>query len=71
MSETEHVESDTPRVNVEREVKLLAPPELRLPKFDLSTSGLIGSPPRKQRLVAAYFDTSDLALARFGVTLRH
>jgi len=71
MSETEHVESNTPRVNIEREVKLLAPPELRMPKFDLSTSGLVGSPPRRQRLVAAYFDTSDLALARFGVTLRH
>ena len=71
MSETEHVESDTPQVNVEREVKLLAPPDFRLPKFNLATSGLVGSPPRKQRLVAAYFDTSDLALARFGVTLRH
>ena len=71
MSETEHVESDTPGANVEREVKLLAPPDFRMPKFDLSTSGLVGSPARKQRLVAAYFDTSDLALARFGVTLRH
>ncbi len=71
MSETVHVESDTPRVNVEREVKLTASPLFRMPKFDLSTSGLVSSPRHKQRLVAAYFDTSDLALARFGVTLRH
>jgi len=53
----------------ERELKLSAPPTFRLPSFE--SLGLTASDESEKRLVTTYFDTPDLRLARWGVTLRY
>lgn len=53
----------------ERELKLSAPPTFRLPSFE--SLGLNLSDETEKRLVTTYFDTSDLRLARWEVTLRY
>lgn len=53
----------------ERELKLSAPPTFRLPSFE--SLGLTVRDQAEKRLVTTYFDTPDLRLARWGVTLRY
>jgi len=56
-------------VSLEREVKLHVPPGFALP--DLSSpelSAVVGEP---RRVVAVYHDTEDLAIVRWGCSLRH
>jgi CHAD domain-containing protein len=56
----------------ERELKLSAAADFRLPSLGGLGSGVVAAVPGEQKqLLATYFDTEDLRLARFGVTLRH
>jgi len=62
---------ETPARNaekMEREVKLSAPPAFRMP--DLAEDGLQALELEPQRLQTTYFDTEDLRLARWGMSLR-
>lgn len=54
---------------LERELKLSAPPGFRLPPFE--EIGLRAVPDGDKRMVTTYFDTPDLRLARWNVTLRY
>lgn len=56
---------------VEREVKLGAPPQFRTPDLEGVGSGLTATKPVLKRLNTTYWDTADLRLARWGVSLRH
>src|ERR1700704_1303104 len=56
---------------LEREVKLGAGPAFHLPELDGVIDGLGASPPETVRLETVYYDTPDLRLARWGVSLRH
>jgi CHAD domain-containing protein len=56
-------------VNLEREIKLEAPPTFRLP--DLDVNGFHTGPRSEQRLVTTYLDTVDLRIVRWGASLRH
>jgi CHAD domain-containing protein len=58
-------------VSVERETKLDVGPGFQLPTFDDVLEGVLvtGSGPEQLRTV--YWDTQDLRLARWGVSLRH
>ncbi len=58
-------------VEVEREAKLVAPTGLALPDISGIVPGarMVAQP--DERLVATYYDTSDLRLARSGITVRH
>jgi CHAD domain-containing protein len=55
----------------EREIKLGAPPSFRLPSFDDPDSGVVARPDEPQRLQTLYLDTDELALTRWGISLRH
>jgi CHAD domain-containing protein len=55
----------------ERELKLSAPPSLRLPDLDGIADGIAAVPREPVRMLATYLDTDDLRLIRAGVTLRH
>jgi CHAD domain-containing protein len=54
---------------LERELKLNAPVDFRLP--DLSLGGLDAVAAPRRYLDAVYYDTTDLRLARWGCSLRH
>jgi CHAD domain-containing protein len=55
----------------EREIKLGAAPSFRLPDFtDVETGTEVESAPAR-RISATYFDTDDLRLTRWGISLRH
>jgi CHAD domain-containing protein len=54
---------------LERELKLNAPADFRIP--DLSVSNLESVAAARRFLDAVYFDTADLRLARWGCSLRH
>jgi CHAD domain-containing protein len=55
----------------EREVKLGAAPSFRLPEFtDVETGTEVESAPAR-KISATYFDTDDLRLTRWGISLRH
>jgi CHAD domain-containing protein len=56
---------------LEREVKLGAGPAFHLPDLSGVIDGVTVSPPEAVRLETVYYDTSDLRLARWGVSLRH
>jgi inorganic triphosphatase YgiF len=56
-------------VSLEREVKLQAPPGFELP--DLTADGLSATVHEPRRVLAVYHDTEDLALVRWGCSLRH
>ncbi|MGH3116734.1 MAG: CHAD domain-containing protein [Gaiellales bacterium] len=58
------------RRSEERELKLGAPPTFHLPSFD-EGDGVVGVAHEAQRLQTLYVDTDDLALTRWGVSLRH
>ncbi len=56
----------------ERELKLSAPANFRLPSLEGLARGVVAAGPGEpRRLLATYLDTDDFRLARFGVTLRH
>jgi len=58
-------------VTIERELKLAAPPGYHLPELDGLGDGVVAVRVGDQDLRATYYDTPDLRLARWGVTLRH
>ena len=55
----------------EREVKLGAGPAFHLPDLAGVVEGVAVAPPETVRLETIYYDTPDLRLARWGVSLRH
>jgi CHAD domain-containing protein len=56
---------------VEREAKLVAPPGLAIPDLNGLAPGATARVLPVERLDATYYDTSDLRLARSGITVRH
>src|ERR1700716_3852323 len=56
---------------LEREVKLGAGPAFHLPDLNGVVDGIAVTPPEAVRLETVYYDTPDLRLARWGVSLRH
>ncbi|TAN34870.1 CYTH and CHAD domain-containing protein [bacterium] len=56
---------------LEREVKLGAGPAFHLPDLSGVVDGLAVTAPDAVRLETVYYDTPDLRLARWGVSLRH
>ena len=56
---------------LEREVKLGAGPAFHLPDLNGVLDGVTVTPPEAVRLETVYYDTADLRLARWGVSLRH
>jgi CHAD domain-containing protein len=59
------------KAHVEREVKLAAPDGFRFPRLDACVNGLTISPLPRRSLTATYYDTADLRLARWGLTVRY
>ncbi|MBV8302613.1 MAG: CYTH and CHAD domain-containing protein [Acidimicrobiia bacterium] len=57
--------------HTEREVKLAAPDGFRFPRLDASVEGLALTPLPRRTLTATYYDTPDLRLARWGLTVRY
>jgi CHAD domain-containing protein len=57
-------------VTIEREVKLAAWTGFTLPDLDGVVEGVTASPVEPRTLDAVYYDTPDLRLARWGVTVR-
>src|SRR5216684_9203179 len=55
---------------LEREVKLGAGPAFHLPDLTGVVDGVAVTPPEAVRLETVYYDTPDLRLARWGVSLR-
>jgi len=55
----------------EREAKLVAPAQVRLPDLDGLVDGASVTALDERRLDATYYDTAELDLARWGITLRH
>ena len=56
---------------LEREVKLGAGPAFHLPDLTGVIDGVEAGRPEAVRMETVYFDTADLRLARWGVSLRH
>ena len=56
---------------LEREVKLGAGPAFHLPDLAGVVEGVAVTPPETVRMETVYYDTPDLRLARWGVSLRH
>lgn len=56
---------------VEREFKFDVSTSFAMPRLDEPIQGVHAAPPVTKDLHATYFDTSDLRLARNGITLRH
>jgi CHAD domain-containing protein len=56
---------------LESEVKLGAGPAFHLPDLNGVLDGVAVTPPEAVRLETVYYDTPDLRLARWGVSLRH
>ena len=56
---------------LEREVKLGAGPAFHLPDLSGVVEGVVVGAPEAVRLETVYYDTPDLRLARWGVSLRH
>ena len=56
---------------IERELKLGAGPAFHLPDLNGVVEGVTVTPPEAARLETVYYDTPDLRLARWGVSLRH
>jgi CHAD domain-containing protein len=56
---------------VSRQIKLVATSTFQLPALDEVAEGVDAETAAPQRLSAAYYDTDDLRLARWGVSLGH
>jgi hypothetical protein len=54
----------------EREVKLAAAPSFELPSFDRVHDGIDAVEREPEQLATTYFDSDDLRLARWGLSLR-
>jgi len=59
------------KAHTEREVKLAAPDGFRFPRLENCVDGLTISPLPRRSLTATYYDTADLRLARWGLTVRY
>jgi CHAD domain-containing protein len=59
------------RSSAEREVKLTAGPDFTMPPLDGVADGITAVPAPARKLDATYYDTSDLRLARWGITVRY
>lgn len=59
------------RNSLEREAKLEAWPGFAIPDLNLIAQGVTVETRPPQQLSAVYYDTADLRLARWGVTVRH
>src|SRR5438445_11235948 len=57
--------------SIEREVKLNAGPGFVLPDLTGIVPGVVGHPLADLKLQATYYDTDDLRLMRWGITLRY
>jgi CHAD domain-containing protein len=57
--------------HTEREVKLAAPDGFRFPRLENCVNGLTISPLPRRSLTATYYDTPELRLARWGLTVRY
>ena len=57
--------------SLEREVKLSAAPAFRLPDLSGLADGVAAGPEREVRQETTYYDTGDLRLARWGLSLRY
>jgi len=57
--------------HTEREVKLAAPEGFRFPRLESCVDGLTVSPLPRRSLTSTYYDTADLRLARWGLTVRY
>ncbi|MDQ3570960.1 MAG: CYTH and CHAD domain-containing protein [Actinomycetota bacterium] len=55
----------------EREVKLGAWGSFQLPDLSGVLDGITASPPTARTLTASYYDTADLRLSRWGISVRH
>ena len=55
----------------EREAKLEAPPGFELPELGRPGDSFLAEPQAARRLRTTYYDTADLRLARWGVSLRY
>ena len=55
----------------EREIKLGAAATFCMPSLDGLVDGVTATPSEAERLWTTYFDTDDLRLARWGMSLRH
>jgi hypothetical protein len=53
-------------VSDEREAKLIAPAQVRLPDLDGVVTGVSVAAPAERRLDAVYYDTAELDLLRWG-----
>jgi inorganic triphosphatase YgiF len=58
-------------MSVEREAKLVAPADFKLPTLDGLVNGIVAAPVVRRQLDATYYDSAGFLLARSGVTLRH
>lgn len=56
---------------LEREIKMIAPPGFHLPDLNGMAEGITATKLENQELKATYYDTPDLRLARWGVSLRY
>ena len=56
---------------VERELKLTAAPTFQMPSLEGLADGIRAVPSEAERLWTTYFDTDDLRLARWGMSMRH
>jgi CHAD domain-containing protein len=59
------------RSHTEREVKLAAPDGFRFPRLEATVDGMTIAPLPRRTLTATYYDTPDLRLARWGLTVRY
>jgi CHAD domain-containing protein len=57
--------------HLEREVKLGVPRAFSLARLEPRLDGFVTTPTRWQRLHTIYYDTEDLRLTRWGLSLRH
>ena len=55
----------------DRQVTLGASPTFHMPDFSDLADGVVASPEHEARLETTYYDTVDLRLARWGVSLSH
>ena len=58
-------------MTTEREAKLIPSDGFRMPALEGLVEGAVAVPQPVRELDATYYDTADLELARWGVTLRH
>jgi inorganic triphosphatase YgiF len=58
-------------VGNEREAKLIASAQVRLPDLDGVVTGVSAAAVAECQLDAVYYDTAELDLVRWGITLSH